>query len=110
VFLHPQPGKDIEGAVFTVNHGPHTSVWVNTLFDLAGGRMQYVSLIPDRLVFTVDVRLTAVDSASTAVEVQYTRTALEASANDEVLALGQKDRESGPDWQQAIDRCLAAQR
>ena len=28
------------------------SVWVNTLFDPAEGRMQYVSLIPERLVST----------------------------------------------------------
>ncbi len=52
VFLYPQPAEDVEGAVFTVQHGPHKSVWVNTLFDQAGGRMQYVSFIPDTLVFT----------------------------------------------------------
>src|SRR5271156_6973838 len=63
-FLFPQPGKDVQGAVFTVQHGPHKSVWVNTLFDPEGGRMQYVSFVPDTLVSTVDVRLTPVDSSS----------------------------------------------
>ncbi len=43
-FLYPQPGKDTQGAVFTVQHGPHKSVWVNTVFDPAAGRMQYVVL------------------------------------------------------------------
>ena len=57
--MYPQPGKDVQGAVFTIQHGPHRAVWVNTVFDPAGGRMQYVALIPDTLVFTVDVRLTA---------------------------------------------------
>src|SRR5271166_4025515 len=33
-FIHPQPAADIEGAVFTVRHGPVKAVWVNTLFDL----------------------------------------------------------------------------
>jgi len=92
--------------VFTVQHGPHKSVWVNTLFDPAAGRMQYVSFIPETLVTTVDVHLTAADPSNTNVEVMYARTALDAAANDEVEALGKKDSESGPEWQQAIEKCL----
>jgi hypothetical protein len=105
-FLYPQPGKDTEGAVFTVQHGHHKSVWVNTLFDPAAGRMQYVAFIPEKLVTTVEVRLAAVDSSNTDVEVTYARTALDSSANDEVEALGRKDSESGPEWQRAIEKCL----
>ena len=103
-FLHPQPGKDVEGAVFTVQHGPHNSVWVNTLFDPKGGRMQYVSFIPDVLVSVVEVRLTALDAASTSVEVTYARTALKAAANETVQSMGKRDGESGPEWQQAIEK------
>jgi len=110
VFLHPQPAKDVEGAVFTVQHGPHKSVWVNTLFDAVGGRMQYVSFIPDALVFTVDVRLSALTSSTTKAEVTYVRTALDVAANEDVVALGKRDGENGPEWQQAIERCLAAER
>jgi hypothetical protein len=106
-FLYPQPGKDVQGTVFTIQHGPHKSVWVNTVFDPAAGRMQYVALIPETLVSTVDVRLAAVDPSSTSVEVTYARTALAAAANDEVEALGKRDRESGPEWQRAIENCLA---
>jgi hypothetical protein len=105
-FLHPQPGKDVQGAVFTVAHGPHTSVWVNTLCDTAGGRMQYVSFIPGTVVSTIDVRLTAVDPSSTRVDVTYARTALNAAANDDVQAMGERDRESGPEWQRAIAKCV----
>ena len=105
-FLYPQPGKDAQGAVFTVQHGPHKSVWVNTLFDPAAGRMQYVSFTPETLVTTVEVRLTAVDPSSTNVEVTYARTALDPAANDAVEALGRKDGESGPEWQRAIEECL----
>jgi hypothetical protein len=68
--------------------------------------MQYVSLIPDMLVFTVDVRLTAVDPSHTSVEVTYARTALDAAVNDDVEAMGKRDRESGPEWQEAIEKCL----
>jgi hypothetical protein len=58
------------------------------------------------MVFTVDVRLTAADSAHTGVEVTYIRTALDATVNDEVEAMGTRDRESGPEWQEAIEKCL----
>jgi hypothetical protein len=109
-FLYPQPGKDIQGAVFTVQHGPHTSVWVNTLFDPAAGRMQYVAFIAGAHVSTVDVRLTALDPSSTSVAVTYARTALDVTANDDVRAMGTSDSESGPHWKQAIESCLMGSR
>jgi hypothetical protein len=109
-FLHPQPGKDVQGAVFTVQHGPHKSVWVNTLFDTAAGRMQYVAFIPEALVSTVDVRLSPLGSASTRVEVTYVRTALNIAANEDVQAMGKSDAQSGPEWQQAIEKCLGMSR
>jgi hypothetical protein len=105
-FLYPQPGKDIQGAVFTVQQGHRKSVWITTLFDVANGRMQYVSFVPEVRVSTVDVRLTAVDPSTTSVGVTYVRTALDASANEEVQALGQSDREEGVHWQEAIETCL----
>ena len=72
--------------------------------------MQYVSFIPDKLVSTVDVRLTALDPSSTSVEVTYARTALDVAANDDVQAMGKRDRESGPEWQQAIEKCVGERR
>jgi hypothetical protein len=103
-FLYPSPAKDIEGAVFTVQHGPRTSVWVNTLFDLTAGRMQYVSFIPDALVSTIDVRLTPIDTFTTRAEVTYARTALSPATNDDVEAMGMSDRNNN--WQKAIEDCL----
>jgi hypothetical protein len=105
-FLFPQPGKDIQGAVFRVQHGPHTSVWMNTIFDLVGGRMQYVAFIDDVVVTSVDVKLSSIDSSHTAVEVTYVRTALRAEANDDVRAMGDSDRESGPEWKKGVEGCL----
>jgi hypothetical protein len=72
--------------------------------------MQYVSFIPDKLVSIVDVRLSSLDPSNTTVEVTYARTALNVGANDDVEAMGRKDRESGPDWQQAIESCLTGPR
>ena len=109
-FLHPQPAQDIQGAVFTIQHGPHKSVWVNTVFDPAGGRMQYVTFLPEALVFTVDVRLSVLGPSTTKVEVTYVRTALDAGANEDVLAMGKRDAQSGPEWQRSIEECLVAER
>jgi hypothetical protein len=109
-FLYPQKGKDIQGAVFTVQHGQHKSVWINTLFDVAAGRMQYVSFVADVMVSTVDVRLTSVDPLTTSVDVTYVRTALDASAEEEVQALGQSDRQKGSHWQDAIETYVREQR
>jgi len=106
VFVYPQPGKDVEGAVFTIAHGQHTVVWVNTILDVAGGRMQYVVVIPEVQTFTVDVRLSPVASAVTHVKVTYTRTALDVSANDTVIAMGKMDGTVGPGWQRAIESYL----
>lgn len=106
-FVYPQPGKDVEGAVFTVAHGSYNSIWVNTMFDVDGGRMQYVSVIPEALVSQIDVRLKAIDGGHTAVEVTYARTALAAAANDDVEAMGAQDRDSGPEWREGVEGCLA---
>jgi hypothetical protein len=106
-FVHPQPSRDVEGAVFTVQHGPHRSVWVNTVFDTVGGRMQYVAFISEALVFTVDVRLSVLTPSSTAVDVTYVRTALSADANEDVLSMGKRDAASGPERQRSIEECLA---
>ncbi len=108
-FVYPQPAKDQQGVVFTVLHGGQKSVWVNTVFDLASGRMQYVALVPEAIVSTIDVRLSAAGAKATRVEVNYARTALNAGLNEHVTALGAQDRESGPEWAKAIAECLAKQ-
>jgi hypothetical protein len=85
-------------------------VWITTRFDVDGGQMQYVSVVPGIRASTVDVRLTAVDASTTKVEVTYVRTALDGSANEEVQTLGESDRQEGPHWQEAIETYLRAQR
>ena len=88
--------------VFTVAHGPMNSVWVNTAFNAATGRVQYVYVIPDALATLIDIQVTARDSATTNVTVAYERTALSPDANDHVRAQGDHDRGQGPQWQTAI--------
>jgi hypothetical protein len=101
-FLFPAPPSDVEGAVFTIQHGEHQAVWVNTRFDLAGGRMQYVYVLPELLTCTIDVALHPAGASRTEVDITYTRTALSAQANEHVRALSQHDSEQGPEWEHAI--------
>ena len=105
-FVFPSPARDIEGAVFTVRHGEHTAVWVNTLFDLKAGRMQYVYVLEDLLVTTIDVRLHSTDAGHTVADVTYVRTALRPEANDHVVAMGKNDRDQGKIWESSINAYL----
>jgi hypothetical protein len=105
-FVFPVPARDVEGAVFTVRHGEHTAVWVNTLFDLKSGRMQYVYVVTDLLTTTIDVRLHSIDAKHTKVDVTYLRTALRPEVNSHVVALGRHDREQAKVWQGAIHNYL----
>jgi len=105
-FVFPVPAQDVEGAVFTLRHGEHTAVWVNTLFDLSAGRMQYVYVLGHLFVTTIDVRLHAIDASRTKVDVTYVRTALRPEANDHVAAMGKHDGEQGEVWEKAINSYL----
>jgi outer membrane protein assembly factor BamB len=105
-FLYPQTERDVEGAVFTVQHGSHKSVWVNSIRDIEARHFQYVYFIPDALVTTIDVRFSPINEGATSVEVVYTRTALDVETNEHVLTLGEHDSANGPEWQALIDNYL----
>jgi hypothetical protein len=68
---------------------------VNTLFDLSGGRMQYVYVLGDLLVTTIDVHLHAIDATRTKVDVTYVRTALRPEANEHVSSMGSTTKNRG---------------
>ena len=104
-FAYPRPAKDIQGAVFTVRHADLESIWINTVFDLAAGRMQYVSVVPGVMANVIDVELSSV-GPRTHARVTYTRTALRVSANEHVRTLAAHDAASGPEWQSSITRAL----
>lgn len=105
-FLYPRPAKDVRGEVFTVAHGHVRSTWVNTAFDLDAGHVQYVYVIPEAQAVVIDVRLTRKDASTTGVKVIYERTALDASLNRHVSDLGQKDSQTGPEWEKDISEYL----
>jgi hypothetical protein len=106
-FIYPQPARDAEGAVFTVRHGALSAVWVNTLFDVEARHFQYVYFLPELMVTVIDVRFKPTGD-STKVNVVYTRTALTAEGNEHVRAKSESDKAAGKEWQEAINKYLAA--
>ena len=106
-FVYPETPRDVPGMVFTTEHGGHHATWVNTLFDLRAGHVQYVSLIDGALATVVDVQVTPGSSLGVQVKVVYERTALRAELNDHVQSLAEKDRAFSKEWENALSAFLA---
>jgi hypothetical protein len=106
-FLHPVPGRDEEGAVFTMQHGSLSAVWVIARHDVEARHFQYVYFLAGLMVTTIDVQFTPVDATTTRVHVTYARTSLSAEGDTHVAAMSEGDRKAGAEWQSAIDAHLA---
>ena len=104
----PEPERDIEGAVFQVTRGRHTTTWVNTAFDLVHGHIQYVYFQPETMATRIIIRLTRSGPETTGVWVTYERTALQATANRRIRRLGKQDQGNGAQWKAEIERYLFA--
>ncbi len=102
-FVYPTPARDQQGAVFQVQHGQYSSVWVNTVFDLPAGHVQYVYVMNDSMVTLMDIHLTRKSANQTGVSVVYERTALLPEANEHVAHFAQQDAGSGKEWEEQIN-------
>jgi len=109
-FVYPKPGRDEQGAVFTVHYGPLEAVWVIARHDVEARHFQYVYLIADIMVCTIDVEFAPVGGETTNVQVTYARTALSAEGDGHVQSMAEEDRQAGAEWQAAIDQYLAGTR
>lgn len=105
-FIWPSPVADREGMVFTVDHDGRKGIWINTAFDLDRGHIEYVYVVPERLVTRITLALTP-QTAQTHVRVTYERTALASSFNRQVETLANHDAAAGPEWGKAINDYLA---
>jgi hypothetical protein len=102
-FVYPSPPADQEGAVFQVEHGSHSSIWMTTIFDLAAGHIQYVYVLDGLLVTRIDIRLRAEAASETDVRVTYERTALDPAAEEHLKHLAEGDSRAGAEWQAQLD-------
>jgi hypothetical protein len=106
-FLYTQAPANEAGSVFTMRQGPQKSVWVNTLLDAKGGRMQYAMFLADTMVTIVDVRMISDGKDATRVELTHTVTALNADARAALKSMGSHSEEHIAAAQKAIEGCLA---
>jgi len=109
-FLHPLPGKDTQGAVFTISHGSIKAVWLIAQHDLEAKHFQYVYFIADVMVTTIDVQFRVVDLGTTQVTVKYARTSVSPQGDSHVLSMSESDRAACKEWQAAIDEYLSARK
>jgi hypothetical protein len=109
-FLHPDPARDEEGAVFTLARGRWSeATWVNTAFDAAAGRIQYVYVVPGVQAALIDLRLAeGPGAATTLVEVRYRRTALARRWNEHVRRMGAQDASAAEAWARDVNGALGA--
>jgi hypothetical protein len=109
-FIFPQPGKDAEGAVFIIQHGPGQAVWVVAQHDLESKHFQYVYFLESLMVCTIDVRFAIVDAGTTSVHVTYARTSISTVGDEAVAGMSDRDKRAGAEWQAAIDGYLATRK
>ena len=106
-FIYPLPPADQEGAVFRVEHGQHSSVWITSVFDLKAGHIQYVYVLTGLLITRIDIRLKPEAAGETGVLVTYERTALDPAADDHLKHFAEGDSRAGPEWQAQLDAYAA---
>lgn len=92
----------LSSAVFTTDGHAQHRVWVVDEYDPASHHIRYGVFLADRTVTRIDVRVRAKDRGSIAT-VTYDRTALTASADDEVEQFGTHGETMRAEWQQALD-------
>jgi hypothetical protein len=109
-FVYPNPAEDREGAVFRVDHGPHSSIWTTTRFDIQTGQVQYVFVLDQLVVTRIDIRVEAHGAAQTDVSVIYERTALTTEGAKHVRALAKQDGRAAEEWRDAINAYAARAR
>jgi len=109
-FIFPHPGRDEQGAVFTIQHGALQAVWIVAQHDLDARHFQYVYFLGNLMVCAIDVRFTPIDAGATKVHVTYDRTSVSADGDQHVGAMTEGDKRAGGEWQAAIDHYLASRK
>jgi len=103
-FLYPNPTADQEGAVFRVDYSPsQSSIWTTSVFDLAGGHIQYVLVLERTILTRIDIRLARASAEKTDISVVYERTAIHPNANKDLRNLASEDAKKRDEWKAAID-------
>jgi hypothetical protein len=107
-YLHPFPGEQRPGAIFTTTHGGEDTLWMILRFSPGEGVAEYARVTPGSRRGIVHVALEATGAAAARATVSYELTAL-SDAGDTVLAAMTESAYTDMlvDWEQRIARVLA---
>lgn len=108
-FIYPIPAEDIEGAVFRVTHGMHSSIWTLTRFDAIAGHVQYAVVMNSAVATRIDIDVKRRVKDKTDITVAYEWTALDTDANENVKAIAKRYESAGAEWAEQI-RAYATER
>ncbi len=106
-FVYPSPARDQQGMIFKVEHGQHSSIWINTALDLTAGHIQYAYVLNDAMATLIDIHATRQGPQKTGVTVVYERTALIPEANEHVQHFGKGDQNAGKEWGEEMNAYFA---
>jgi hypothetical protein len=105
-FAYPNPPKDTEGAVFTLD-GKTTQVWLLQRWDMTQHVVRYVAVDPGVKISAIDIEVAPLGANGSRATVTYDRTSLSPAGDAEVAAWAKTFAAQAPDWATAINGYLA---
>ena len=81
-------------------------MWINTIYDLKHGHIQYACFATQGMVTLIDIQVQIRSATSTRASVVYERTALQPEANDYVNRQADSDATKRSEWESAMQNYL----
>ena len=105
-FAYPNPPKDVEGAVFTLQ-APKTQIWLLQTWDMVHHIVRYVAVDPGVKITALVIRVAPFGTDKSRATVTYDRTSLSQAGDAEVADFAKTFASGAPHWEKAINGYLA---
>jgi len=106
LFAYPNPPKDVEGAVFTLQV-PRTQIWLLQTWDMVDHVVRYVAVDPGIKISVIVIRVTPFGTNQSRATVTYDRTSLSTAGDAEVAEFAKTFVNQASEWENAINAYLA---
>ena len=104
-YLHPADGALVEGLTFRTTHNGERTLWLVGRCDVAGGRLEYIRIVPESRIGVVAVHLSPSGSGTDAV-VSYRLTALSEAGEEALRVFAAGFEAMLASWQRSIAAVL----
>ena len=106
-FIHPLPGAQLEGAVFTTGNDDQLRIWMLNKFDVDAGRVEYAVVTPGLTANQIKIAVVADGDGRSKATITYRHTALTLEGNEQVEKLDERwAEEQRSHWEIAINQAL----